>query len=669
MVTDLSCHLSCPLGRSDHLVQSDETFSTQKVDALANNSPDSVVIDDECVDWTTALHLNSLTAMSDPAQSIAAHDQLLRSALVELTTFAGKNRDVALCERAVALLETRPYGDPVDTPLSLAFAISQHLGVLLRPDLSLRALRAAWPTGCSVSDRRLERKWLTFVAELESWRGNRGEGLMHKARALAIAQEIGDDVGEAVCWVNLAADFARAGQFQDTIRLTTAAIDRLSLVAQSDLEGIREILYGAYMNRQNSLERLGRLDEAKSDLLAAIALEPATLSGAWPVYATTARTALVLLLVRLDRLMEARLVLRAAEQLLALHNATETHLRVVLAREALSTAEPHGSGDLSGLENVLRSIPSDSGALELRLDTLNTLEQASRSAGLAARADQYLREIGSSYRSCVEREIAALNTAAPNTTSLNSEDQVREIERYVATRSSLSAAPDQERLDAWASLVNIALSAISAEDPSGEHGYRVARLAGLLAEALGESPERIGAIESGALLHDLGKCAVPNAILASQKPLDPAQQEIYESHPAIGAELLERAKLTHKAAILNVARFHHHAFDGQGGRQEPRGQAIPFEARIVAVADAFDCLVSGRPRITAMATSEALQNIFGRRGRDFDPRVVDALIGVIRQIQAANPDVLGYLADGADCIDAFATRRLLNKAVKRVTTD
>lgn len=607
--------------------------------------------------------------MNDPAQSIAAHDQLLRSALAELTTFAGRSRDVALCERAVALLEKRPSCDPADTALELAFAVSQHLGVLLKPELSLRALRAAWPTGRGVSDRRLERKWLTFVAELESWRGNRSEGLMHKARALAIAQEIGDDIGEAVCWVNLAADFARAGQFQDTIRLTTAALDRLSLVAHSDLEGIREILYGAYMNRQNSLERLGRLEEAKSDLLAAIALEPASLSGAWPVYATTARTALVLLLVRLDRFMEARLVLRAAEQLLALHGATETHLRVILAREALSTADPHGSGDLSRLEDILRSIPPDSGALELRLDTLNTLEQASRSAGLAMKADQYLREVGSWYRSCVEREIAALSATAPNTISLNSEDQVREIERYVATRSALSAAPDQERLDAWGSLVNIALSAISVEDPSGEHGYRVARLAGVIAEALGESPERIGAIESGALLHDLGKCAVPNAILASSTPLDAAQQEIYESHPAIGAELLERAKLAHKATILNVARFHHHAFDGQDGRQEPRGQVIPLEARIVAVADAFDCLVSGRPRIVAMTTSEALQNIFGRRGRDFDPRVVDALIGVVRQIQAANPDVLDYLSDGADCIGVFATRRLLNRAVKRAITD
>jgi putative nucleotidyltransferase with HDIG domain len=606
--------------------------------------------------------MNPMPELSRPT---VEHEKTFHTTRLELATFTGQGRNVALCEQAVALIEQGPYDDNSDAALELAFAITQHLGVLLRPELSLRALRAAWKNGSCVTDRRLERKWLTFVAELESWRGNRSEGLVLKARALTVAQEIGDEIGEAVCWVNLAADFARAGQFQDTIQLTTAAIDRLLTVASSDLEGVREILYGAYMNRQNSLERLGRLEEARSDLLAAIAIEPTTLCGVWPVYAVTARTALVLLLVRLDRVLEAQLVLRSAEQLYEVQRVTEMSLRVVLAKEALAVSDPHGSGDLERLENVLRSIPQEEGALELRLDTLNTLEQAYRTCGHARKADQYLREIGSWYRSCVEREIASLNVAVPNAIPLKPEEQVREIEQYVATRSALSAAPDHELLDAWGSLVNIALSAISVEDPSGEHGYRVARLAGLLAEALGESPERISAIESGALLHDLGKCAVPKGILACRHPLDEAQREIYESHPAIGAELLERAKLAHKGPILNIARFHHHAFDGNGGNREPRGQMIPLEARIVAVADAFDGLVSGRPRLAAMSSPEALKNIFGRSGRDFDPRVVDALVGVVRQIQRANPDVLDYLSYGADCIGAFATRRSLDKAVKR----
>jgi putative nucleotidyltransferase with HDIG domain len=603
--------------------------------------------------------------MNDLARPTVDHDKLVHAARLELSTFTGQGRNVALCEHAVALIEQGAHDDNTDAALELAFAISQHLGVLLKPDLSLRALRAAWKSGSRVSDRRLERKWLTFVAELESWRGNRSEGLVLKARALAVAQEIGDEIGEAVCWVNLAADFARAGQFQDTIQLTTAAIDRLLTVATHDLEGVREILYGAHMNRQNSLERLGRLEEARSDLLAAIALEPAALYGVWPVHAVTARTALVLLLLRLDRVLEAQLVLRTAEQLYEVQRVSEMSTRVVLAKEALAVCDPYGSGDLERLETVLRSIPLEAGALELRLDTLNTLEQAYRRCGHAQKADQYLKEIGSWYRSCVEREIASLSVAVPNAIPLKPEEQVREIEQYVATRSALSAAPDYELMDAWGSLVNIALSAISVEDPSGEHGYRVARLAGLLAGALGESPERISAIESGALLHDLGKCAVPKGILACQQPLDKAQREIYESHPAIGAELLERAKLAHKKPILNIARFHHHAFDGHGGSREPRGEMIPLEARIVAVADAFDGLVSGRPRVTAMSPPEALKNIFGRSGRDFDPRVVDALVGVVRQIQRANSNVIDYLSRGADCIGAFATRRLLDKAVKR----
>lgn len=154
---------------------------------------------------------------------------------------------------------------------------------------------------------------------------------------------------------------------------------------------------------------------------------------------------------------------------------------------------------------------------------------------------------------------------------------------------------------------------------------RMSRIAALVAEQLGMSEEDVRAIELAAPLHDMGKIAIPDAVLMKPGPLDEDELAIMRRHPRIGHELLSGSqnRLIQIGAI--IALRHHERFDGSGYPDGLRGEQIPIEARIVAVADVFDALISARPYKPAWTRDAALAYLYAQRGRLFDPVCVDAL--------------------------------------------
>ncbi|PZP61834.1 MULTISPECIES: response regulator [Pseudoxanthomonas] len=154
---------------------------------------------------------------------------------------------------------------------------------------------------------------------------------------------------------------------------------------------------------------------------------------------------------------------------------------------------------------------------------------------------------------------------------------------------------------------------------------RMARIAALVAEQLGMGEEDVRAIELAAPLHDMGKIAIPDAVLMKPGPLDADELAIMRRHPKIGHELLSGSqnRLIQTGAI--IALRHHERFDGSGYPDGLRGEQIPIEARIVAVADVFDALISARPYKPAWTRDAALAYLYAQRGRLFDPACVDAL--------------------------------------------
>ena len=155
---------------------------------------------------------------------------------------------------------------------------------------------------------------------------------------------------------------------------------------------------------------------------------------------------------------------------------------------------------------------------------------------------------------------------------------------------------------------------------------RMAHVAGLIAELLGLHEDEVRIIELAAPLHDLGKIAIPDAILLKPGPLTEEETAIMRRHPKIGHELLSGSHNRFIQAGATIALRHHERYDGSGYPDGLAGEAIPLEARIVAVADVFDALVSPRPYKEPWAVDKALAYLYAQRGRLFDPRCVDVLV-------------------------------------------
>ena len=154
---------------------------------------------------------------------------------------------------------------------------------------------------------------------------------------------------------------------------------------------------------------------------------------------------------------------------------------------------------------------------------------------------------------------------------------------------------------------------------------RMAHIAGLIAEQLGLPEDEVRAIEMAAPLHDMGKIAIPDSVLMKPGPLTAEETEIMRRHPRIGHELLSGSHNRFIQAGAVIALRHHERYDGSGYPDGLKGDAIPLEARIVAVADVFDALISPRPYKPAWERDVALAYVYAQRGRQFDPACVDAL--------------------------------------------
>ena len=155
---------------------------------------------------------------------------------------------------------------------------------------------------------------------------------------------------------------------------------------------------------------------------------------------------------------------------------------------------------------------------------------------------------------------------------------------------------------------------------------RVARVAGVIAEDLGMFEEEVRMIELAAPLHDIGKIAIPDALLMKPGPLSEEEAALMRKHPEIGYELLSGSQNRFIQLSATIALHHQERYDGSGYPAGLRGNAIPVEARIVAVADVFDALISERPYKRAWTMDETFAYFQANRGSLFDPACVDALM-------------------------------------------
>jgi len=166
------------------------------------------------------------------------------------------------------------------------------------------------------------------------------------------------------------------------------------------------------------------------------------------------------------------------------------------------------------------------------------------------------------------------------------------------------------------------------DDMTGQHTQRVGLLSGLIAERLGLGQLEAEQIRMAAPLHDIGKIGVPDEILLKPGRFEPAEFERMKTHTSIGADILAGSSFTILKLAGVIARSHHEKWDGTGYPHGLRGEEIPLEARIVALADFYDALTHERPYKRAWTPEETLEEIMRQRGAHFDPQVVDAMLAI-----------------------------------------
>ncbi len=202
-------------------------------------------------------------------------------------------------------------------------------------------------------------------------------------------------------------------------------------------------------------------------------------------------------------------------------------------------------------------------------------------------------------------------------------DQLRATNALLFKQSQEVEELNQELMLALASTIDL-------RDPFVvEHSRHVARYAALTAAQLGLSPQRVELVRRAGLMHDIGKLAVPEAILFKPDFLSPEEYAIVKDHSVIGADLLSDFHTLRNVATY--VRHHHERYDGHGYPQQLAGDKIPLEARILALADAVEAMASDRPYRQGLSVQEILSEIERNAGTQFDPAVVNAFVQVIER--------------------------------------
>ena len=215
-----------------------------------------------------------------------------------------------------------------------------------------------------------------------------------------------------------------------------------------------------------------------------------------------------------------------------------------------------------------------------------------------------------------------------------------DLEHLVAERTQQLSIALQDLEQSYDYTLEALGGALDAKDAETEgHCQRVTAFTITIAKAMGVDKALLRHIARGAFLHDIGKMGVPDSILRKPGPLTAEEREIMRRHCDIGYAVLERIPFLKEAAEIVLS--HQECYDGSGYPRGLRGEQIPLGARIFAVADTLDAMISDRPYRKALPISAAREEIKRYSGRQFDPRVVEVFLAHPDSVWVALHDKIG----------------------------
>jgi HD-GYP domain-containing protein (c-di-GMP phosphodiesterase class II) len=238
----------------------------------------------------------------------------------------------------------------------------------------------------------------------------------------------------------------------------------------------------------------------------------------------------------------------------------------------------------------------------------------------------------------IRREGVVQGALAAGTTHLGRRFGAEELETLLRLAELGAVALEQARMrEELERAVEAGVEAMAAavdmrDDYTAAHSDEVVRLARSVGERMGLPEEELGELEFAARLHDVGKIGVPDAVLRKAGPLEGGEWEIMRQHPAWGADMLLRVPGLKR--VSRIVRHAHERWDGEGYPDRLRRYDIPIQSRIIFACDAYNAMTSDRPYRDALRPWIAVSELREGAGGQFDPDVVDALVGALREQNA-----------------------------------
>ncbi|MEP7260421.1 MAG: HD domain-containing phosphohydrolase [Usitatibacter sp.] len=469
--------------------------------------------------------------------------------------------------------------------------------------------------------------------------GDSGEAVGHFSTALELARRLGQSDGQISVLCNLGTSLNYCGMYREAIPCFLTA---LNLIQRYPEHSTYEP--GALCNLAQSYLYLGEYRKGFDQIVLCLKKSAEPIDS-FTAFARVAREyTMVQLALELGMIDLARKHSLLCTQFCRQSGVKRTELPAALC-EAL--CEIHAGDVQRGLDLLERALDrcTEKTGIEYQ-NTLTSLVKAYDRASRPELALETLRTLIGSIRESREKGIMALlamrsvderpfSVATEGADLRELADQEARLRVQVAERELVSS-----RLEM---LERLATTADLKEEESGEHGYRVGKLSGMLSLELGQNKETSIAIEMAARLHDIGKIAVPDRILLNSQELQQAERHFISTHTLIGAELLSKSNVPQLKIAEEIARFHHEWWNGEGYPTKLAGKRIPIHARIVALADVFDALTHGRPFSKPWPMDQAIEEIQKRRGTQFDPELTDVFLKLIDRLRNEHADLDEYL--------------------------
>jgi putative nucleotidyltransferase with HDIG domain len=282
---------------------------------------------------------------------------------------------------------------------------------------------------------------------------------------------------------------------------------------------------------------------------------------------------------------------------------------------------------------------------------------------LAAIASVWLARTISRPIDTLSRSLSEMTTSRSFDSAVPVSGYTQEVDTLTQTFNTMMrsvSAAEADTRSAYVGAIRALATALDARDPyTSGHSERVSAVSVAIGRQMGLLADQLEILRLGALLHDIGKIGISDAVLRKPGALTPDEFELIQQHPSVGARILRNVHFL--APHLPIVELHHERPDGQGYPHRLQGDEIPLPARIVHVADAFDAMTSARAYRPARGAAEALRELWRCAGSQFDAEVVQALAAALPSID------VNIIGDGRTASSATPSRLAVVGTAGRAT--